>query len=207
MSNPLLTRKASMRQAQRQMRSGAINHMSIGKALQNDIHSQYVATNTPRQYHKGQSKPRAFSEPSRLEIAYRAQASKIFRAPMYEKKHTGLTALEMMMPNRSMSLDEGFKIGDFQPVKKHPNTGQNSVQLIRDSHSNQSRGSGQMGFPPIGNTTPMDTSFDEVNKVSVKPRSNKRQATESGFFDGGDFSMSFAAGSSSSKSKKKKRKS
>ena len=175
MTNPLITRKASMRQAQRQMRSGAINHMSIGKSLQNDIHSQYVAAHNPRQYHKGQSKPRAFSEPSRLEIAYRAQASKIFRAPMYEKKHTGLSALEMMMPNRSMSLDEGFKIGDFQQIKK-PSTSmpqQNSVQLMRDSHANQSRGAGQIGFAPVGNTGAMDTSFEEVNSINVKPRSNK----------------------------------
>jgi hypothetical protein len=156
----LLFRKGTLQNSQNLTKGDYyLNRYKLSKNLTEDFPSHLVVPFEERKLTSGIKHPPAKHKPSPLEIAYRAQPSRIFRQPAYERDPRGLTQIERMLPHKVMQLESEFKTSDFQPKDPPPPPSNFGVQTLRTAHMSAMRNAGQTGFPTYQNTYPVDGSF------------------------------------------------
>lgn len=189
----LLGRKSTIAEAM-QMTKGKVdvsNMIRLGDGLTKEDLRHMTASYEKRVAAKGQKMPKAPREMTPLEVAYRAQSSRIFKAAPYEQP--GLTYKQMMMmfPNKSMAMDNpGFKTSEFQPTQQATALppSQTSVNDVRAAHMAAGRNAGQMGFPVTANTYAMDTTYTSMNapNVNYRPSPARMRFGETAFMSPGE---------------------
>lgn len=163
----LLMREGSIFNARRLTKTADyISRIKLSRNLTEDHPTQMVTPMEPRVQTAGPKVSAPKHKPTPLEIAYRAQASRIFRAPAYERDARGLTLLERMLPQKMMQLETSFKTSDFQPKNPPSAPSLFGVQRMRDAHQAASRNAGVVGFGVTQSTFPLDSSFQKTNPVA-----------------------------------------
>jgi hypothetical protein len=147
--------------------TNVLNTIYLGDAINKEDLRHLTADHTRREVQtKGQKMPPPPREPTPLEIAYRAQSSRIFRPQYFEQPlPRGMDPITYLIPSKRMSLEvPGFKTSDFQPTRPHNSRpdSQYAVQTIRDGHATAGRNASQMGFPIRDNVLSMDQSYQET---------------------------------------------
>lgn len=198
----LLMREGSIVNSRRLTKDHSyLQRLKLSRALTEDRPTQLVAPMQERLQVEGRKVAPPKHKPTPLEIAYRAQPSRIFRAPAYERDTWGLTPIERMLPHKKMQLETQFKTSDFQPIQEQRPESMFGVQRVRDAHQAAARNAGQMGFGVTQGTFPLDTSFQNVNQVDgqspnpemqpiydrIKAQTVRRGARKRGFFDDSNY--------------------
>jgi hypothetical protein len=175
----LLFRRGTLHNSQRLTKgNGYLNRLKLSRNLTED-HPTHLVVPFEKRIQTGGPKqaPNAKHKPNPLEVAYRAQPSRIFRAPAYERDARGLTPIERMLPHKVMQLETEWKTSDFQPKDPPPPHSNFGVQTLRSAHMGAQRNAAQIGYPTYQSTLPMDTSFN-LQQVNAQPNANNMEVDQ-----------------------------